>query len=101
MCDGVRGRLRYELRATWLGGVRVLEMAERRRLDLFASRPKLGLRDVRPLRASAARPPETFKVVVFTPEDDREPVLAAAFASGAGRIGAYEQCSFSSEGPTG
>src|SRR5439155_14555801 len=39
-----------------------------------------------------------FKVVVFAPQDDREPVLAAAFAAGAGRIGAYDECSYSSEG---
>ena len=25
VCDGVSGRLRYELRATWLGGTRILD----------------------------------------------------------------------------
>ena len=29
VCDGVRGRLRYELRCTWLGGVRILERLDR------------------------------------------------------------------------
>ena len=28
VCDGVRGRLRWELRMTWLGGQRVLRLAE-------------------------------------------------------------------------
>jgi phytoene synthase len=29
VCDGVSGRLRYELRATWLGGLRVLDRSKR------------------------------------------------------------------------
>jgi hypothetical protein len=35
---------------------------------------------------------------VFTPQADREAVLAAAFAAGAGRIGAYTECSFTIPG---
>jgi dinuclear metal center YbgI/SA1388 family protein len=62
--------------------------------DVLARR--LGLGDVGPLRPSPARP--AFKVVVFAPQEDREPVLAAAFAAGAGRIGAYDACSYSSDG---
>lgn len=57
---------------------------------------RLGLVDVGPLRPSPAAP--AFKVVVFTPEGDRETVLAAAFDAGAGRIGAYEHCSFAIPG---
>lgn len=57
---------------------------------------RLGLVDVRPLRPGA--PGKVFKVVVFTPPDDRESVLNAAFAAGAGRIGDYEQCSFTTAG---
>ncbi len=57
---------------------------------------RIGLVDVEPLRPA---PPSTrHKVVVFTPEADREGVLASAFAAGAGRIGAYEQCSFGATG---
>ena len=37
VCDGVSGRLRYELRATWLGGTRVLERLERSGFDVFAA----------------------------------------------------------------
>ena len=35
VCDGVTGRLRFELRATWLGGVRVLDRLEASRFDVF------------------------------------------------------------------
>jgi squalene synthase HpnC len=45
VCDGVNGRLRYELRATWLGGSRILDRLERSGYDVFASRPALGFAD--------------------------------------------------------
>jgi phytoene synthase len=45
VCDAVGGRLRYELRATWLGGVRILDRLERARFDVVDSRPVLGLAD--------------------------------------------------------
>jgi squalene synthase HpnC len=45
LCDAVRGRLRYELRATWLGGVRILDQLERRGGDPLAARPRLGAAD--------------------------------------------------------
>ncbi|MDR3633866.1 MAG: Nif3-like dinuclear metal center hexameric protein [Isosphaeraceae bacterium] len=57
---------------------------------------RLGLRDVHPLRPG--RTSESFKIVVFTPESDHEAVLAAAFGAGAGRIGAYHECSFAIPG---
>ena len=57
---------------------------------------RIGLVEVGPLRPA---PPSTrFKVVVFAPEADRDAVLSAAFEAGAGRIGAYDQCSFGSIG---
>ena len=46
VCDGVRGRLRYELRATWLGGWRILERVRRARAQLLSYRPTLGPRDL-------------------------------------------------------
>lgn len=43
--DAVDGRLRYELRATWLGGMRILERLEQSGFDVFARRPALGPAD--------------------------------------------------------
>ena len=57
---------------------------------------RLGLVDVGPLRPSPSRP--AFKVVVFVPPANREAVLSAAFGAGGGRIGAYEECSFTTAG---
>jgi len=45
VCDGVGGRLRYELRATWLGGMRILNRLERCGYDVFRARPSLGVVD--------------------------------------------------------
>jgi hydroxysqualene synthase len=45
VADAVRGRLRYELRATWLGGVRILDRLEATRFDVFDRRPSLRLSD--------------------------------------------------------
>jgi dinuclear metal center YbgI/SA1388 family protein len=70
--------------------------------DLLARR--LGLVDVTalkppaPVRDALAGSQRSFKVVVFTPEGEREAVSTAAFAAGAGRIGAYEECSFAIPG---
>ena len=41
----VRGRLRYELRATWLGGTRILDRLVAVRFDVVNRRPTLGLSD--------------------------------------------------------
>ena len=45
VCDGVRGRLRYELRATWLGGTTILDKLEAADYDVFAHRPRLTRAD--------------------------------------------------------
>lgn len=42
----VRGRLRWELRLTWLGGVQILDRLERRGFDVFDRRPTLTRADV-------------------------------------------------------
>ena len=54
VCDGVRGRLRAELRFTWLGGSRILERVERGRFALLDERPALGAWDLPILAARAA-----------------------------------------------
>src|SRR5262249_40059150 len=45
VCNAVAGRLPYELRLTWLGGRRVLELVDANRVDLLTTRPKLGAAD--------------------------------------------------------
>jgi squalene synthase HpnC len=45
VCDTFRGRLRYEIRATWLGGLRILDRLERDGFDVFRRRPALGAAD--------------------------------------------------------
>jgi len=45
VCDGVRGRLRWELRMTWLGGHRILDRVESGRASLMETRPALGAAD--------------------------------------------------------
>jgi hydroxysqualene synthase len=46
VCDGVRGRLRWELRLTWLGGSRILDKLERAHFDVFHHRPTIAQGDL-------------------------------------------------------
>ena len=45
VCDGVRGRLRWELRLTWLGATRILDRLEAAGYDVFTNRPRLSAAD--------------------------------------------------------
>jgi hydroxysqualene synthase len=45
VCDGVGGRLRWELRATWLGGTKILDKLEAANFDVFTKRPTLSAAD--------------------------------------------------------
>lgn len=54
VCDGVEGRLRFELRATWLGGVRILDKLEESQFDPYVRRPKLSWTDALPIVWRAA-----------------------------------------------
>jgi phytoene synthase len=45
VCDVLSGRLRYELRATWLGGTRILDRVRAVDFDVFRHRPTLGAAD--------------------------------------------------------
>lgn len=55
VCDAVGGRLRWELRLTWLGGMRILENIEAAGCDVLSRRPTLGSRDAPRLLWRAAR----------------------------------------------
>jgi phytoene synthase len=59
LCDAVTGRLRYELRAVWLGGTRILDRLHAADYDPFVHRPTLGAGDAPWLvwRFCAWRPP--------------------------------------------
>jgi phytoene synthase len=46
VCDGVRGRMGSELRATWLGGTRILERVDELRGSLLEARPTLRAGDM-------------------------------------------------------
>ncbi len=46
VCDAVQGRLRFELRVTWLGGTTILDRCEAIGFDVFRKRPTLGAGDV-------------------------------------------------------
>lgn len=45
VADAVRGRLKWELRATWLGGMRILERLDAVDYDVFRFRPELRWTD--------------------------------------------------------
>ena len=57
VCDGVRGRLRYELRITWLGGMKILERVEHIGAALLSQRPTIVTSDLPALLWRAARWP--------------------------------------------
>jgi squalene synthase HpnC len=63
VCDGVTGRLRFELRATWLGGMRILDKLEASGFDPYAGRPKLSWRDA---------PGIVWHTLVWRPNERRE-----------------------------
>ena len=46
LCDVLHGRLQLELRATWLGGMRVLNRIEEAEFDVVRRRPRLGAADL-------------------------------------------------------
>ena len=54
VCDGVPGRLKFELRATWLGGVRILDKLEASGFDPYWRRPKLSWIDAPAIALRAA-----------------------------------------------
>lgn len=57
---------------------------------------RLGMTDLRPIEADPAEPRD--KIVVFVPTRDADQVRDALAEAGAGSIGDYDSCSFSSSG---
>src|SRR4051794_30348115 len=55
VCDGVSGRLRWELRFTWLGASSILDRLEQVEFDVFRHRPSLRAADALPLAWRALR----------------------------------------------
>lgn len=53
VADGVRGRLRLELRSTWLGGHRILDRLAEADYDVFHARPSLAWPDAARIAAGA------------------------------------------------
>ncbi|MDT4950013.1 MAG: hypothetical protein QOJ37_2608 [Pseudonocardiales bacterium] len=62
--------------------------------DALATR--LGLVELRPLEPQADEPLD--KLVVFVPTANAEPLIDALAAAGAGRLGNYDRCAWSTEG---
>ncbi len=56
VCDAVRGRLRYELRATWLGGTTMLRRTLALRQHSLHARPTLGRWDMMRIAAGSVLP---------------------------------------------
>jgi squalene synthase HpnC len=46
LCDRLSGRLRYEIRVTWLGGTRILDRIEAVNYDVLSHRPTIGAADL-------------------------------------------------------
>lgn len=46
LCDRLSGRLRYEIRVTWLGGTRILDRIEAVNYDVLRHRPTIGAADI-------------------------------------------------------
>ena len=61
LCDRLRGRLRYEIRVTWLGGIRILDRLEAARFDVLTSRPTIGATDMPWLAATALAGPRSMQ----------------------------------------
>jgi squalene synthase HpnC len=55
VADRIPGRLGFELRLTWLGGVRILERLAQAEYDVFNRRPSLGVRDAALILSRAVR----------------------------------------------
>ena len=58
----------------------------------------LGLQELRPLRSAGPGPGELDKIVTFVPHADAERVMDALAEAGAGRLGDYARCAWTTRG---
>lgn len=56
----------------------------------------IGIRETRPVRITHREP--LVSIAVFVPAENRDAVMDAMFAAGAGAIGAYDRCAFTASG---
>jgi phytoene synthase len=61
LCDRLRGRLRYEIRVTWLGGTRILDRLEDMGFDVLSHRPTIGTTDIPWLAGTALGWPRSIR----------------------------------------
>ena len=61
LCDRLRGRLGWEIRLTWLGGMRILDRIEAIEFDVLDRRPTLGLSDLPGLASAALAGPKVMQ----------------------------------------
>jgi len=61
LCDRLRGRLRYEIRVTWLGGTRILDRLEAMGFDVLSHRPTIGTTDIPWLAGTALGWPRSIR----------------------------------------
>jgi len=61
LCDRLSGRLRYEVRLTWLGGTRILDRLEASAFDVLSQRPTIGAGDIAWLMGAALRWPRSIR----------------------------------------
>jgi squalene synthase HpnC len=66
LCDRLRGRLRYEIRMTWLGGTRILDRIEAVNYDVLRHRPTIGATDLPWLAATALGWPKSIQTHAAT-----------------------------------
>jgi squalene synthase HpnC len=59
VCDVLSGRLRYQLRATWLGGMRILRKLQQVEFDVLRHRPRLTRADALVIALEALTWPAT------------------------------------------
>jgi hydroxysqualene synthase len=66
LCDRLRGRLRYEIRMTWLGGTCILDRIQAVNYDVLRHRPTIGATDIPWLVGTALSWPKSIQTRAVT-----------------------------------